>query len=93
MFFSNEPKSNASANSCALESGFVESPFYRNCTAVRFYTAKIPSGHDGSYAITKFHFDLHQIRGPRAHLDFNAVLAFRTRRVIHDREARLTFFT
>jgi hypothetical protein len=46
-----------------------------------FYTAKSPSRHEGSYAITKFHFDLHQIRGPRAHLDFNAVLAFRTRLV------------
>jgi len=41
----------------------------------------------------RFLFDLHQIRGPRAHLDFNAVLAFRTRIVIHDREVRLTFFT
>jgi hypothetical protein len=39
-FFSNEPKSNASANPCAPESGFVESPFYRNCAAVHFYTAK-----------------------------------------------------
>ena len=45
-----------------------------------------------SSAITKFLFDLNQIRDPRAHLGFNAVLAFRTRSVIHDREARLTFF-
>jgi len=44
-------------------------------------------------AVMRFLFDLHQIRGPRAHLDFNAVLAFRTRIVIHDREVRLTFFT
>jgi hypothetical protein len=27
-------------------------------------------------AVMRFLFDLHQIRGPRAHLDFNAVLAF-----------------
>jgi hypothetical protein len=56
IFFSNEPKSNAFANPCARESGFVESHSIA-IAAVRFYTAKTRCGHPGLRMCRRTHLN------------------------------------